>query len=248
MKFLKIKLKRKNNKINKANIAMSITMVIVCTVLVGTLLIQFKTVEEVNETDIENMRETELREQISNWKSKYEETNEKLHDVNEKIAEYNSKIEANEESSSVLDNELLQSNILIGNTKVTGEGVVITLEDTDQAVIEASDLLELVNQLRAAGAEAISINEIRITSMSDIFEISSQYILVKPKQRISSPYVVKAIGNQTYLVSSLSIKNTGYIDSHTNSGQSVKLEKQRNITIQKYLGNFEVKYMKEAEK
>ena len=137
---------------------MSITMVIVCTVLVGTLLIQFKTVEEVNETDIENMRETELREQISNWKSKYEETNEKLHDVNEKIAEYNSKIEANEESSSILDNELLQSNILIGNTKVTGEGVVITLEDTDQAVIEASDLLELVNQLRAAGAEAISIN------------------------------------------------------------------------------------------
>ena len=84
--------------------------------------------------------------------------------------------------------------------------------------------------------------------MSDIFEISSQYILVKPKQRISSPYVVKAIGNQTYLVSSLSIKNTGYIDSHTNSGQSVKLEKQRNITIQKYVGNFEVKYMKEAEK
>lgn len=238
---MKIKL-----KINKENITMFISILMVCTVLVTVLMIQFKTVEEVNETDIENMRETELREQLSTWKSKYEETNEKLEEVNAKINEYNSKIEANEESSEILENELLQSNILLGNTNVEGEGVVITLADTDEATITASDLLELVNELRFAGAEAISINGIRVTSMTDIVDISDRFILIKPRQRLSSPYVIKAIGNQTYLVSTLSLKNSGFIDSHSNIGQSVKLEKQKNVTIPKYIESFDIKYMKEV--
>lgn len=239
---MKIKL-----KINKENITMFISILMVCTVLVTVLMIQFKTVEEVNETDIENMRETELREQLSTWKSKYEETSEKLEEVNAKINEYNSKIEANEESSEILENELLQSNILLGNTNVEGEGVVITLADTDEATITASDLLELVNELRFAGAEAISINGIRVTSMTDIVDISDRFILIKPRQRLSSPYVIKAIGNQTYLVSTLSLKNSGFIDSHSNIGQSVKLEKQKNVTIPKYIESFDIKYMKEVE-
>ena len=238
---MKIKL-----KINKENITMFISILMVCTVLVTVLMIQFKTVEEVNETDIENMRETELREQLLTWKSKYEETNEKLEEVNAKINEYNSKIEANEESSEILENELLQSNILLGNTNVEGEGVVITLADTDEATITASDLLELVNELRFAGAEAISINGIRVTSMTDIVDISDRFILIKPRQRLSSPYVIKAIGNQTYLVSTLSLKNSGFIDSHSNIGQSVKLEKQKNVTIPKYIESFDIKYMKEV--
>ena len=226
---------------------MAISIFAVAIVFVAVLLVQFKTVEEVNETDIENMRETELREQLATWKSKYEETSEKLEDVNLKIAEYNEKIESNEESSELLEKELLQSQILLGTTNVTGEGIVITLEDTEEAVIQASDLLELVNELRDAGAEAISINGIRVLSTTDIVDIVNRYILIKPKQRISSPYVVKAIGNQTYLVSTLSIKNTGYIDAHKSSGQSIKVEKQKNVTIPKYTGTLEIKYMKEDE-
>lgn len=233
--------------INKANTTMFISILLVCIVLVSVLMIQFKIVEEVNETDIENMRETELREQLSTWKGKYEETNEKLEEINLKISEYNLKIEANEESSELLDNELLQSNILLGNTEVQGEGVVITLSDTEESTVTASDLLELVNELRYAGAEAISINGVRVTSMTDIVDISDRFILIKPRQRLSSPYVIKVIGNQTYLVSTLSLKNSGFIDSHSNLGQSVKVEKQRNITIPKYLESFEVKYMKEVD-
>ena len=48
-------------KLDKANITMSISILIVCIILVTVSFIQFKTVEKVNETDIENMREEELR-------------------------------------------------------------------------------------------------------------------------------------------------------------------------------------------
>ena len=233
-------------KLDKANITMAISILIVCIILVAVLFIQFKTVEKVNETDIENMREAELREQISSWKTKYEEVNEKLEDTNVKIGEYNEKIESNEEASELLDEELKKSQLMLGTTDVTGEGVIITLTDTSEAKITASDLLDLINELRYAGAEAISINDIRIINMTDIADIDS-YILIKPGQRIVSPYVVKAIGNQTYLTSTLCMKNSGYVDKYNNSGKSVVLEKQKNIKIPKYSGSLEIKYMKEVK-
>lgn len=233
-------------KTDKATITMSISILFVSIILVAILFIQFKTIENVNETDIENMREAELREQISAWKTKYEEVNEKLEDTNSKINEYTTKIESNEESSELLDDELKKSQLLLGTTDVVGDGVVVTLTDTYDNKIEATDLVDLINELRYAGAEAISINGIRIINMSDIVDIDS-YILVKPSQRIVSPYVVKAIGNQTYLTSTLCLKNSGFVDKYNNSGKSVTLEKQKNIKIPKYLGNIEIKYMKEVK-
>lgn len=155
------------------------------------------------------------------------------------------KIESNEEASELLDEELKKSQLLLGTTDVTGEGVVVTLTDTEESSITADDLITLVNELRFAGAEAISINGVRIMPMTDIVDIDS-YIIIKPSQRIVSPYVVKAIGNQTYLVSTLCLKNSGYVDKYNNSGKSVKLEKQRNIKITKYTGNMDIKYMKEV--
>lgn len=234
-------------KINfdKANITMSISIAIVCVILVSVSLVQFKTVEQVNETDIETMRDEELREQISLWKSKWEETNEKLEETNSKINEYNEKLESNEEASELLDEELRKSQLILGTTDVVGDGVVITLTDTEESPIEAADLVDLINELRFAGAEAISINGVRIINMTDIVDIDS-YIIIKPSQRLVSPYVVKAIGNQTYLVSTLCLKNSGFVDKYNNSGKSVKLDKQRNIKIPKYSGTMNIKYMKEV--
>ncbi|MGN1327741.1 MAG: DUF881 domain-containing protein [Clostridia bacterium] len=233
-------------KLDKATITMAISIFIVCIILVAVLFIQFKTVENVNETDIETMREAELREQISAWKTKYEEVNEKLQDTNATINEYAEKLESNEEASELLDAELKKSQLLLGTTDVVGDGVVITLTDTQDSKIQAADLLDLINELRYAGAEAISINGVRIINMTDIVNIDS-YILIKPSQRIVSPYVVKAIGNQTYLTSTLCLKNSGFVDKYNNSGKSVVLEKQRNIKIPKYFGDIEIKYMKEVK-
>ena len=232
-------------KLDKANITMSISILIVCIILVTVSFIQFKTVEKVNETDIENMREEELREQISAWKSKWEEANEKLEETNAKINEYNQKIESNEEASELLEEELKKSQLILGTTDVIGDGVVVTLTDTEDNPITAEDLVNLVNELRFAGAEAISINGVRIISMTDFADIDS-YIIVKPSQRLISPYVVKAIGNQTYLVSNLCLKNSGFVDKYNDSGKSVKLDKHRNIKIPKYSENIDIKYMKEV--
>lgn len=229
-------------KIDKEQTVMSVIIGIVCIVLIAVMFIQYKTVEETDITAIENMREAELRTALSEWKTKYEETTEKYREVQATKQEYIEKIESNEEASGLLEKELQQSNLLAGKTNVTGEGVVVTLSDNELERITSDDLIELLNELKYAGAEAISINDIRIVNSTDIVQIGGMYIMVGGN-RITSPYVVKAIGNQAYLSSILSLKNSGYIDKYNNSGKTVSLESRKKIDILKYDGDTEIKYI-----
>ena len=200
---------------------MTVIIGLVCIVLFAVMFMQFKTIEETDITAIENMREAELRTAISEWKGKYEDTQAQLDANLKSIEEYQERIESNEEASELIDEDLEESNMLLGKTDVTGEGVILTLTNTDEYTITYSHLLELVNELRYAGAEAISINDVRIV-MTEIVEV--QVRMIVSGQRVTSPYVVKAIGNQTYLSSTLSLKDSGFIDRYQASGMNIKLE------------------------
>ena len=197
-------------------------------------------------TAIENMREAELRTAISEWKGKYEETVEQLQANQKTIKDYKNKLEKNEEASGLVDKELKDSNMILGKTDVFGEGVTITLSNSEERDVKYRDLLELINELRYAGAEAISINDVRILSSTEIAQPDGVLMIING-QRVSSPYVIKAIGNQTYLSSTLSLKDSGYIDKTRAIGLNVKLETGKNIKILKYNGDMNIKYMKEGE-
>lgn len=235
-------------KEKKNQIVMNVIIGSVCVVFFAVMFMQFKTIEEADITAIENMRETELRTAISEWKGKYEDTQKKLEANRKSIQEYQETIEKNGEASELVDKDLAESNMLLGKTDVVGEGVVITLTNTNtpEGTVTYFHLLELINELRYAGAEAISINDARIVTSTEITQVEGR--MQASGQRIASPYVIKAIGNQTYLSSTLSLKDSGFIDRYKASGMDIKLEKGNNIKILKYKGDLKVKYMKEVEK
>lgn len=237
------------NSIKKGKITMTITIGIACFVLVLVMFMQFKIVNQTDITSIENMRETELRTQLANWKEKYEETNQKYEETVSKINEYKQTKQSNEETEKLVDEELKQVNMSLGKTDVEGPGIEVILRETDNeeiSKINADDLLVIVNALKLAGAEAISINDERIINMSDIVNINtsnSYNLFVKVNgQRILAPYVVKAIGNQTYLESGL-IGNGGYVDELKKQGHDISIEKINKIKITKYNDEIKTKYM-----
>ena len=235
------------SKMKVDNIAVAVVIFIVCITLICVMFMQFKTVEETDITDIENMREAELRTTLSEWKSKYEEVATKMEETNQKIKEYNDKVNKNEEASEIIDKELEQSNLVLGKTDVYGEGVIVTLNDSKDEDILAAYLIDLVNELKYAGAEAISINDIRVISKTDIVDLNGYTSISVGGQRLSSPYVVKAIGNQKYLSSILNLKDSGFIDRYTNDGYPVKLDTSKKVEILKYNGNMQVKYLQNNE-
>lgn len=222
----------------------TVVVFIVCIVLVSVMLMQFRTVEQTDITEIENMRESELRTALAEWKTKYEEIATQLEDINQRIEGYNKTIEDNEAASELIDEELTESNILVGKTDVYGEGVVVTLSDGTKKVT-ASDLINLVNELRYAGAEAIAINEIRVLAMTDIIDMADYSYIMVNLQRLQGPYVVKAIGDKDYMSTVLQLKGSGFID--TTTGINVNLEAKNRVNIPKYNGEMEIEYMQEAD-
>jgi len=103
--------------------------------------------------------------------------------------------------------EVEQLQARAGSIAVTGPGVVITIDDADPesfdnpelAAVQDIDLQQVVNGLWAAGAEAISINGQRITSLTAIRQVDN---IVKINYRpTQSPFEVTAIGDTRSLPS-----------------------------------------------
>ena len=76
----------------KGKYTMIISIGLATLILTTVMFTQFKTVEQTDITAIETMRETELRTELANWKTKYEEMEIKLTETESKIAEYQSQI------------------------------------------------------------------------------------------------------------------------------------------------------------
>ena len=222
---------------------MIVTISIMSLILVCVMFMQFKVVNETDIAQIESMREDELQEAVEEWKEKYEEAYKKLEDTNKKINEYEEKVENNTETQELVDKELSEAKKNFGLTDVSGEGIIITLTNTDERSYIAYDLLDLINELRAAGAEAISINDERITNISDIVDISTSHIRIN-SNNVSSPYIIKAIGDKTYLKSALTIKN-GYFDLKQKEEYIIDIQEQTNIKINAYSKEVTLKYIEQ---
>ncbi len=235
-----MKFKIKNNK---DKMVLSIISALLAVVLISLSVIQFKSVERYQQSDVEGLRDDELKTQIASYQSRYNETEEQYEDNLNKINEY--KQTSNDNNSTTLDDEVSDAKTLLGLTDVTGKGVIITLTDTDEAQYTSENLRYLVNELKYAGAEAISINENRIVNLTDIVTINESYIVIYGDVRISSPYTVKAIGDTSYLTSTLNMKNSGFVDLMRSSGLDINVVESTNITIPKYTKEFSTEYMKE---
>ncbi len=218
----------------KGKYIMTFSIGLVALILTMVMFTQFKTVYQTDITAIETMRETELRTELSDWKNKYDEVEDKIDETEKKITEYQSQISNSEESSNVLENELRETEDYLGYTKLIGEGIIVRLEDNDFKQIERWDLLDLINELKLAGAEAISVNDERIVSTTEIATVGYQFILINGN-RIPSPFIVKAIGNKKYLESAITIKG-GYLDEMKVNEKTINYTVEDEVEIPAYNG------------
>lgn len=127
----------------------------------------------------------------------------------------------------------------LGKTDVEGEGVIITFRKKEESElsederideISAIDLVYIVNALKDAGAEAISINDERIVSTTDMADVGGS-IKINSKYLRTDTYIVKAIGNSSYLESSLFGKG-GFVEQLDISGIKSDIERSKKFQFQ----------------
>jgi uncharacterized protein YlxW (UPF0749 family) len=101
-----------------------------------------------------------------------------------------------------LNTDLEEARIAAGLIPLTGTGIVLKLEDSEQPVppggnesdylVGATDLRRVVGELWQAGAEAVAINDERITTSTAIIDIGGS-VLVNAAY-LAGPYQISAIG------------------------------------------------------
>lgn len=118
--------------------------------------------------------------------------------------------------------------ILAGTVAATGPGVVVTIKDPEQSVT-ADVLLDTMQELRDAGAEAIQVNDVRLTASSWFTDSGSA--IVADGETLRAPYVFTAIGDAHTLADAMAIPG-GVIDSVTGrSGASTTVSERTKVVV-----------------
>lgn len=229
----------------KGKIVMTVTIGIACFILVMIIFMQFKVVHETDITSIDTMRQADLQTELANWKSKYEEIQKKYEETYKTLTKYKEETDSDAKVKKNLEEELKNLQMILGKTDVQGKGIIVTIKEGNDSEnkIDNENLLVIVNYLRDAGADAISINGQRIVNQTDFAEIRPGYIKVN-SQRVTSPYEIKAIGDPDYLKSAL-IGTGGYQEELQAWGHSVEIEEKNKIEIPKYNGEMSTKYIEQ---
>lgn len=119
--------------------------------------------------------------------------------------------------------------ILAGLVPVSGPGLRITITETDQQV-DIDTMLDTLQELRTAGAEAMEFNDrVRVVAQTS-FEVGTGGLMVDG-QLIESPYVIDVIGEPTTLESSGLRFPTGPIEQLADDNADVEVEQSDDISI-----------------
>lgn len=240
----------------KGKIFMIITTSLVCFILTAIIFMQFKVIQETKEADINSMQEAELRQQLYSWKAKYEDAKEKNAEIDETLNKYKQENFSNDKTKETLESELKNLEMTLGKKNVEGSGIIITLreknknelsEDELVTPIVAEDLIYIINYLKDAGAEAISINDERVVNSTYIVDIVSGVSMkMNGKFLRDDIFTIKAIGNTSYLESSILGKG-GYAEQLDSYGIKVDVQKSNKIQILAYQGEFEQNYISDSK-
>ena len=192
---------------------------------------------------------------LSETREEKEDALEELTILQERLAAIEREMAAEDAVIEGLLSDTEKYRLLTGAVDVRGPGITITIKDpviTDEYQDDISaityhyeELLSLVNKLKEAGAEAISINDHRIVQTTEI-SLAGQNININGSAT-APPYHIKAIGNPTTMENALTIRG-GIIETLKKTyNLTVELQSEENIVIPRYSGVINFRYAKPIE-
>lgn len=138
----------------------------------------------------------------------------------------NSSDQAEEARKQTVEKER-QLGILAGTVAAQGPGITMTIEDT-KGTVEADMLLDAIQELRAAGAEAIQVNGVRVVAGTYLSD-SDKSVSVDGN-KVTAPFRFKVIGNPQDLEPALNIPG-GVVQTLEKEQATVAVERSDKIVV-----------------
>lgn len=175
------------------------------------------------------------------------------------------KYKVNEENqfhiSNEIQKELEETKFILGTTDVEGQGIKITLNDISTAdanteflnesndyvarIVHNTDIIQVFNDLRNAGAEAISINDQRVLGNTEVY-CDGPFLKVNGI-KVAAPFYISAIGNKEVLKNYM-LLNENYLKFLIVRKIRVEVEEVDNVKIPAYIGEISHNYLNTKKK
>ena len=242
-----------------------LTQISILSSILGALLaLSLKTQDRIRGEQAPGMRVNQLAAAYADQRDSIAAQRKQIADLQRNLAKYQKTAASESGSAILLSNDLQKANVLAGLVAVTGPGVVITLRDSKNPppkpadmsresyleiakfyMIHDQDIQTVINELRAAGAEAIAVNDQRVVATTAV-RCVGPVVMVNNVQTKGSPVRISAIGDADTLNSALTMTN-GVRDTFVNDPSMFSLDKQTSITLPAYAGATPLRFAQAAQ-
>lgn len=203
--------------------------IVVASCLVGLLLVaQVRATEDFN-SRLEVEREENLTRILADLSDQRDELSRQIAEQRLLLFELEVNTERRQVAIDSLRERLDDLRVLTGTVEVVGnEGVRLEIDDR-AGVVSQDQLVDVVQELRDAGAEAIAVNDVRLVAQSFISTANDR--LVVDGHPITSPYRIEAIGPAAALAEGLAIPGGVETSLRSREGVEVEVERLGQLTL-----------------
>lgn len=179
-------------------------------------------------SDLSLQSTSDLSIMLKNLTDKRWQLSQAIAEAEDNLVSYQTAYRSDSELLERVNRELEQLDLINGTSAVEGPGIRISVAGN----MIPSDLMVVLNELWGAGAEAVAINDFRVTATSGIsyLETSSKTYLTCDKNVIQEPIYIYAIGNADTLEKSLTMPG-GIVDNLSLYQVHLFVEKQELVQM-----------------
>ncbi len=152
-----------------------------------------------------------------------------------RLAEFESAAAQRKSTAETLTRELETLRIAAGLVPLSGPGISVTVDDGKSSVagqappvVQYLDLVSIINELWAAGAEAVAVSGTRVTATTGLSQVGGT--LIAGQRRLSPPYEVTAIGDPDALDGALRIRG-GIVEGLRALGLRISITRRDLVTL-----------------
>jgi len=199
---------------------------LLCAVLGFALVVQ---VRQTQGDNLDTLRESDLvriLDDVSQRSERLEAEADQLRRTRDELLSSSNQQQAAQEAAQERVDVL---GILAGTAPATGPGIELTIVDPGDE-LGAVTLLDAVQELRDAGAEAIQIGNVRVVASTSFVNADDGGVLVDGT-RVRSPYVFRVIGDPDTLAPALGIPGgvLATVESRGSGAQATVTERERVV-------------------
>jgi uncharacterized protein YlxW (UPF0749 family) len=225
-------------------------ILLVCSLIGLSVTLQFKSVgTDYSYISIKTMRD--LQNAVQREIDELEQIKTLARSQKDKLHNYETALASDGSIHDVLIQEIELMKMHSGHYDLEGPGVMVLLsdserelyegEDPNNVIVHDTDVLTIINDLKIAGAEALSINGQRYLSTSEI-QCAGATITIN-QYTYAQPFVIKAIGNPDMLNAAIKAPNTFAWDLKEVYGLRVESHMSERVRIPRYQSQRTLQYV-----